>query len=171
MVDCQVFDIVIDLEHAPVTSARPLAINVIEEVVAKRDAPRLAPEATLVIPAEQANSARSVTDDVIENSDVFDNGPWGPPVLGADGKSERVARLGGDPTVLEDVSLDSHATGIFELQQVLDDPSLARIGGVPNSPRKPLTDVIVLNQDVGGTMFAILGKAPPNMMFSPAASR
>src|ERR671912_863340 len=72
--------------------------------------------------------AAGVSNDVTTYGDIFDGGPWCPPVLVARCEQDRIADLRLQPAVLHQVALDEDPPGIFQLEQVLDLPPLAAPG-------------------------------------------
>ena len=102
---------------------------------------------------------------------VFDRRPRRAAVLVAHSEEHGEAVLGLRPVALEDVALDEHAPRVLELEQVLHRPRLALVARVAAFHASGLARWFRRISMSEGTRSAIDGSAPPNITFSPAASR
>src|SRR5438552_768761 len=116
--------------------------DVIEEVVADQDAVGGLAGLEVVL-AEDVDAVGGVTDHVVGEGDVLDDGPGGRAVLVAHGEEDGEAVLGLDPVVLEEILVDEHSAGVLELEQVLDRPGGAAIAGLAGLPLQGLGEVVL----------------------------
>ncbi|OLC80131.1 MAG: hypothetical protein AUH72_12660 [Acidobacteria bacterium 13_1_40CM_4_65_8] len=89
-------------------------------------------------------------DDVVREDDVLDGRPGRATILIAHREEDGKAVLGLRPVVLEQVTVNEHAPGVLELEQVLDGPFGAGERLVTDLPRHRFRQVILADLDVGG---------------------
>ena len=136
MIDDSVLRSVCDLEQ-PAVAAPLSAADVLEEVVADGDVPKM-PAVGDVVAALQLKAAGCVADDVVRDDDVVGGGPCGVEVRL---QHDRRPGLPGDPAVLEDVAVQHDAPRGLDLEKILDRPH-------PHEVER-LDDVIAADHDVG----------------------
>src|SRR4029078_1311500 len=105
---------------------------------------------TVVVVAQQVNAAPGMTNDVIDELHILDNGPRSRALLIAHGEQRGKAALRFLPVVFHDVALHQHAAGIFELKDILDRPLRPFEPRLVLFPSQGLGHVIAADFNFGG---------------------
>ena len=97
---------------------------------------------SVIVISEDVDGRCDVAHEVEPHADFGDDGPGRRPVV-ARREHKRVAGLTRQPIVLEHVRFDEHASGILQLEEVLDGP-----GGIRRTPFERFGHIVAAKRDV-----------------------
>ena len=150
-----------DLKESSV-STPGRTVHVEKEVVPDQDPHRLlAATRPCFVSAGHVDARPGVTHDVVAEGHVLDGRPGGGAVLIPGGEEDRESDLRVRPVALEDVAVDEHATGVLQLEKVLDRPVRPLVRRMPDLPRERFGEVVAPDLDVRGHEPGNGGIGPP----------